>query len=52
MIWEPPLSGAIHRTKTFSPLITVVGATGYAGIWAARIENDVDRALRPTEFAD
>jgi len=38
VITEPPLSGASHLMSTLVPLIVVVGLTGTAGTYAAKIE--------------
>jgi len=46
----PPLSGAVHLTSTLLPSNEVVGATGIAGIYAAKTLSVLDGSERPYEF--
>ena len=45
MITEPPLSGADQEIVTIPALKLVVGATGIAGYYAARMLNEFETML-------
>jgi hypothetical protein len=50
MIKEPPLSGVDHLMTTFKSLIVVMGATGLAGTYAAKIVTSEENWPNPTLF--
>jgi hypothetical protein len=47
---DPPLSGEFHIICTLRPLITVLGAIGVAGDYAAKIVTTLEKLLNPTLF--
>jgi hypothetical protein len=52
MIGEPLSSGKVQSTTTLSPSIIVTGASGFSGVFAAKITNGSDKALKSYSFLD